>query len=47
MNGDIIKKIIYPTVGFIITIFLWDSYVVIFDLSEVVLPRPGIIFESI
>ena len=47
MTGDLIKKIFYPTVGFIITIFLWDRYVVLFDLSEIVLPRPGVIFEAI
>jgi NitT/TauT family transport system permease protein len=47
MTGDLLKKVIYPTVGFIITILLWDSYVVLFDISEVVLPRPGIILNAI
>ena len=47
MNLNIIKKIIYPSIGFAITIVLWDRYVVFFNLSEVVLPRPGVIFEAI
>jgi NitT/TauT family transport system permease protein len=47
VNRNIIKKIIYPAIGFAITIVLWDRYVVFFNLSEVVLPRPGVIFEAI
>ena len=47
MNITILKKIIYPMLGLILTICIWDLYVVVFDLSEVILPRPAIILESI
>ena len=47
MKREALLKILYPAVGFIITIVVWDLYVVLFDLSEVVLPRPVVILSAI
>ena len=47
MKQHNVRRIIYPTLGLIIIVLIWDLYVTIFDLSEVVLPRPGVVLSAI
>ena len=45
-NGDLIKPI-YPVIGLMLIVLAWDLYVVQFDVSTVVLPRPKIVLTTI
>jgi NitT/TauT family transport system permease protein len=40
-------KVIYPLIGTLLIFLVWDQYAVQFEISPVVLPRPGDVFVAI
>lgn len=47
MNRHGLLKFVYPAIGGGLIVLLWDLYVVQFDISPVVLPRPGVVLGAI
>ena len=47
MNRDNLGKVIYPLIGTLLIFLVWDQYAVQFEISPVVLPRPGDVFVAI
>jgi len=47
MTTQNISKLFFPAMGILLVIALWQLYVVQFDVSTVVLPRPSLVLTSI
>lgn len=47
MNRHNLIKFVYPVIGGGLIVLLWDLYVVQFEISPVVLPRPGVVLGAI
>jgi NitT/TauT family transport system permease protein len=47
MSASGLTRFAYPLIGAILIIGAWDLYVVVFDISVVVVPRPGVVLDAI
>lgn len=46
MNKDNLMKFAFPVLGLILIVGAWDLYAVQFEISAVVLPRPGMVLDA-
>ncbi len=47
MKTQNLSKIFFPVMGVVLVVALWHLYVVQFNVSTVVLPKPGLVLDSI
>lgn len=47
MNTQNLSKVFFPLMGILMVVGVWQFYVIQFDVSTVVLPKPSLVLESI
>ena len=47
MTGNALAKVAFPLAGVALILGAWDLYVVVFEVSVIVLPRPGVVLGAI